>query len=485
METSKPIHCFTNDILADHDGVALAALIRRGELSVQEVEAAAIARIRQVEPQLKAVAYPAYDRPRRSGDPSRLLYGVPTLIKDNVDVLGMPSNHGSEAFVAPPAPKDDPYTLQYVSTGMTVLGKSRMPEFGFNATTEFRTGEPVCNPWNRAYSCGASSGGAAALVAAGAIPIAHANDGGGSIRIPAAATGLVGLKPSRGRHIDTNSSRSLPINIISEGVVTRTVRDTAAFFAATEQYWRNPKLAPIGLVEGPARRKLRIGLIMDSVNGVATDAPTRAAVEKTARLLEAEGHSVEPIPMPVDEQFAEDFTLYWALLASLTANFGRLLFGPSFEPGRLDGLTQGLRRHFRRDWYRIAGAMWRLRRISNVCARVFDRHELILSPVLTHTTPLLGHLSPNVDYNELIARLSAYVGFTPLNNIAGTPAISLPMGMTDSGLPIGVQLSAAYGDERTLIETAFALEAAAPWPLIHTSGHRAANVGGEVTLVQP
>lgn len=467
MNTPEPVHSFGDDVLADHDAVAIAALIRKGELSVEEVEAAAIARIQQLDPHLNAVAFAAYDAPRRNDDPARPLFGVPTLIKDNVDVQGMPTNSGSESFQADPAKKDDPYAQQFMSTGMTVLGKSRMPEFGFNASSEFRSSEPVRNPWNLQYSSGASSGGAAALVAAGAVPIAHANDGGGSIRIPAAATGLIGLKPSRGRHLPSKESRVLPIDIVSEGVVTRSVRDTAAFFAAMEHHWRNPALSPLGLIEGPARRKLRIGLIMTPVNGLPVDAQTWAAVEKTATLLEAEGHVIEPVQMPVAEQFAADFTLYWAMLASLTANLGRLLFGPSYDASKLDGLTQGLRGHFRKHALQIAPTVWRLRRAHAEYARMFEQHELILSPVLTHTTPLNGHLSPNMEYDELIARLGGYVGFTPLNNVTGTPALSLPMAMTDNGLPIGVQLLAAYGDERTLIETAFALEAANPWPAIH------------------
>src|SRR5512139_3873996 len=223
------VSAFTDDALGEDDAVGIAARIRSGEVSAAEVEAAAVARVRRVDPVLHAVAHAAYDRPRRSTDTGAALYGVPTFVKDNTDVVGMPSNHGSAAWTTRPAKRDGRYTRQYLSTGMTVLGKSRLPEFGFNATTEFMDEEPTRNPWNTGYSVGASSGGAAALVASGAVPVAHANDGGGSIRIPAAAAGLVGLKPSRGRHIAGEETRFLPVDIVSEGVVTRTVRDTAAF----------------------------------------------------------------------------------------------------------------------------------------------------------------------------------------------------------------------------------------------------------------
>lgn len=446
----------------DLDAVALAALVRRGEASPDELARAAIARI---DPELAAVEYAAYERPF-IGSPGGALYGVPTLVKDNTDVAGMPTNHGTAAFTARPAMRHGRYARQFLSTGMTVLGKSRLPEFGFNAGSEYESAAPVRNPWNLDRSPGASSGGAAALVASGAVPIAHANDGGGSIRIPAACCGLVGLKPSRDRHIRGDQDRGLPVHIGSEGVLTRTVRDTAAFVAACEDYWRNPTLPPIGLVEGPSRRRLRVGLVLDTVTGAVVDDQTRAAVENTAKLLERLGHEVSPVPQPVGPQFVDDFLLYWGMLASLAAGFGRLVFSREFDASRLDGLTKGLRRHYLQNARQTPGALFRLRRVPRAYARMFRRHEVVLSPVVSHIAPPLGHLSPTVPFDELLHRLVAYVSFTPLHNVAGAPAISLPMGMASEGVPIGVMLSAAYGDERTLLELAYALEAEQPWPRV-------------------
>ncbi|WP_406023013.1 amidase [Nocardioides sp. NBC_00850] len=467
MTAPARVHAFTDDALGDRDAVELTHLIRAGELSAAEVEAAAVTRLRQVAPGLHAMAYEAYDTPRRADADTGLLHGVPTLLKDNTDLLGMPTNHGSEAFRARPATHDGRYTTQFLSAGMTVLGKSRMPEFGLNATTEFRSGPPTPNPWNTRHSVGASSGGAAALVAAGAVPIAHANDGGGSIRIPAAAAGLVGLKPSRGRHIDGEMARTLPINMVSEGVVTRTVRDTATFHAALERHWRNPALPPLGLVEGPARRRLRVAMIIESVTDAVVDTPTKAAVERTATLLEEQGHSVEPVPIPVDARFGDDFLSYWGLLAFLAGNLGRLTIDRTLDTGRLDGLTDGLRRAFASGgWRRTPTALLRLRRAAAAYASVFDHHDVVLCPVVAGVTPPLGHLSPNVPFEDLVDRLLRHVAFTPLQNITGAPAISLPMGLSEEGLPIGVQLSAAYGDERTLLELAYALEEQSPWPRI-------------------
>src|SRR4051812_8740270 len=424
--TEQRVHAFTDDALGEHDAVALAEQVRSGQVSPAELVAAARERLDRVESRLHTVAVPMFDAPRSNGDKSAALFGVPTFLKDNTDLRGLPTNHGSEAFTPRPARRNGAYSAQYLATGLTIVGKSRLPEFGFNATTEYRTDEPVRNPWDTGHSVGASSGGSAALVASGVVPIAHANDGGGSIRIPAAAAGLVGLKPSRGRHIDGEQARQLPINMVSEGVLTRTVRDTAAFLAASEDHWRSPTLAPIGLVRGPAERRLRIGLVLDTVTGAFVDDDTRAAVELTASLLEKAGHVVEPMELPITHQFADDFVQYWALLADLVSSTGKLIYGRSFDVSRTDGLTQGLRRHHRKSLARTIPALRRLKRAQRVYAEMFAHRELVLSPVLAHVVPELGWISPQVPYDELIERLMHYVTYTPVNNIAGTPAISLP-----------------------------------------------------------
>ena len=278
---SDRLHAFSDDVLAEHDAVAIAELVRTGRLGAEEVARAAIERAARVTG-LNGVVHDVYDNPR-FGDPAAPLYVVPTFVKDNTDVAGLPTNHGTDAYVARPAKADGPYARQFMATGVTVLGKSALPEYGLNASSEFMTREPVRNPWHLEYSIGASSGGATALVAAGVVPIAHANDGGGSIRIPAACGGLIGLKPSRGRHLDGPEARAMPVNVVSEGVVTRSVRDTAAFVVAQEDQWRNPALPPIGLVQGPARRRLRIGMVVESVTGAHTCPQTKATPSSRSR----------------------------------------------------------------------------------------------------------------------------------------------------------------------------------------------------------
>ena len=468
---SHAVHAFTDDALGDVDATALGARVRSGEVSASELAAAAIRRAEAVQPVVNAVAHP-HDGRWGATSPSGpfasegVFAGVPTFVKDNVDVKGLPTNYGTEAFRARPARSDSPVVTQLRSLGVTVIGKSRLPEFGFSASTEYAAAAPVRNPWNPQYSSGASSGGAAALVASGVVPVAHANDGGGSIRIPAAACGLVGLKATRGRVVADRTDTKMPVPIVAQGVVTRTVRDTARFLAGAEQHRRAPGLPPVRLVEGPGRTRLRIGVSLDSPGGAVTDEETRTAVLHVADLLAGLGHRVEETSPPVPDRFVEDFASYWALLGALITRTGRLALGRDFDASRTDLLTQGLARTFRAEVLRAPGMIRRLRRSTAVYRSGFQDVDVHLSPVLSHTTPEIGFLSPTLGFDELFERLRTYVAFTPLQNASGGPAISLPLAQTSAGLPVGVQVAADLGDERTLLELAFELEAAQPFARI-------------------
>ncbi|MFJ5550091.1 amidase [Streptomyces sp. NPDC093225] len=462
------VHAFRDDALGEHDAVGLAAAIRRGEVGAAEAARDAAARVREVESRLRAVQVYAHD-PEPTGLPAHraggggAFAGVPTFVKDNTDYRGLPTGHGSAAFTPRAARRHAPFARQFLSTGVTVLGKTRLPEFGFSPSTEYEGAEPVRNPWHTGHSAGGSSGGSAALVAAGAVPLAHANDGGGSIRIPAACCGLVGLKPTRGRVVPNAQSRQLPLDIVSDGIVSRSVRDSAAFLAAAETYWRNPKLPPVGLAEGPTGQRLRIGFLVDSPNGVRSDTATREAVTGTAATLERLGHTVEPVELAVDPRFTDDFLTYWGLLSFLLGVTGRTL-GADFDRSRMDALSRGLRQTYLDDWRRTPGVLRRLKRTREAYAASFRGLDLVLSPVLAHTTPPIGHLSPTVPYRALIERILAYVAFTPVNNVVGTPSISVPAAhATADGLPVGVMFSGRPGGERKLLEVAFQLEADRPF----------------------
>ncbi|MFJ7156492.1 amidase [Streptomyces sp. NPDC101118] len=468
FEERPTVHAFRDDALGEYDAVGLAAAIRRGEVGAAEAARDAAERVRAVDARLRAVqvyadaAAPAAGA-APAGGTAGAFAGVPTFVKDNTDYQGLPTGHGSAAFTPRTARRHAPFARQFLSSGVTVLGKTRLPEFGFSPTTEYEGAEPVRNPWHTGHSAGGSSGGSAALVAAGAVPIAHANDGGGSIRIPAACCGLVGLKPTRGRVVRNAQSRQLPLDIVSDGIVSRSVRDSAAWLAAAETHWRDPKLPPLGLVEGPSDRPLRIGFLVDSPNGVKADATTRAAVTETAATLEGLGHRVEPVELAVDPRFTDDFLTYWGLLSFLIGATGRT-FGPDFDRHRMDGLSRGLREEYLRHWRGTPGVLRRLKRTREAYAAAFRGLDLVLSPVLAHTTPEIGRLSPAVPYRELVERILAYVAFTPLNNVVGTPSVSVPAARaTADGLPVGVMFSGRPGSERLLLEVAFALEADRPF----------------------
>ncbi|MEU2118446.1 amidase [Streptomyces sp. NPDC016459] len=463
FEERATVHAYRDDALGEYDAVGLADAIRRGEVGAAEAARDAAERVRAVEARLRAVQVHIDPPARAAGGEGGVLAAVPTFVKDNTDYLGLPTGHGSAAFTPRVARRHAPFTRQFLSSGVTVLGKTRLPEFGFSPATEYDGADPVRNPWNTGYSAGGSSGGSAALVAAGAVPIAHANDGGGSIRIPAACCGLVGLKPTRGRVVTNAQSRQLPLDIVSDGIVSRSVRDTAAFLAAAEAHWRNPRLPPVGLVEGPSGRRLRIGFLLDSPNGVSADTATRAAVRETATTLERLGHTVEPVELTLDPRFTEDFLSYWGMLSFLLGVTGRS-FGADFDRRRMDGLSRGLREDYLKGWRRTPGVLRRLKRTREAYAAAFRGLDLILTPVLAHTTPEIGHLSPTVPYRTLIDRILAYVAFTPVNNVVGTPSISVPAASaTEEGLPVGVMFSGRPGSERTLLEVAFALEADRPF----------------------
>lgn len=465
QSANDAVHAFTDDALGDLDATGVAARIESGEVTAHEVMQATLARVQTVQGQLNALAYSDFDRALvRSNRPTTGIFaGVPTAIKDNTDSAGLPTQQGSKSFSARPATVDSDFAKQFLSIGAISIGKTRLPEFGFNASTEYMTEEPVHNPWNPAYSAGASSGGAAALVASGALPIAHANDGGGSIRIPAAACGLVGLKPTRGRTIADPTDKSLPIRIISQGAVTRTVRDTARWMAGAESYYRNPRLAPVRLIEGPSSTRLRVGVITDSVTVTRTDDETRTSVAATAELLAELGHHVEDATHPVGPSFIEDFTIYWGFLSFAISTGGKRMLGPDFDKSSTDNLSQGLYSLYRKNLSKTPRMLYRLRRTQQQYSAMFHKYDIVLSPVVGHTTPELGFLSPAQPFGELFEKLIAYTSFTPLANISGGPAISLPLHQTANGLPLASHFSADLGDERTLLELAFELEEAQPW----------------------
>jgi amidase len=417
------------------------------------------------------MAFEAFDSARARADAQRpyggYFDGVPSFIKDNVAVEGMPTMQGTDAWDPHPMPANGDWARVFLATGLIPLGKTQMSEFGFSGSAEHPRIGPVRNPWNPEYTAGASSSGSAAFVAAGAVPIAHANDGGGSIRIPAACNGLVGLKPSRGRlPLDKETAR-MPLHLVANGVVSRSGRATAAFFREAERVYRNRRLPAIGDITHPGTQRLRIAMCTKSILREASP-EVRELTLKSAALLEELGHRVTEIDNPVPARFKDDFLVYWSFLAFAVVRGGRRMFGPSFDRTRLDSLTLGLDRHAARTLHKLPLSIARLTASRRITARLAGTYDAVLMPTLAEVTPRIGHLDPTAGYEQVMDRLIDWVGFTPLQNATGDPAISLPLGESANGLPVGMMLSTVVGQEARLIELAYELEDARPWARIQS-----------------
>jgi amidase len=464
------IHAFGDDALGDHDAVGLVAALRAGDVSAAELVEAAIARTEAVNPTLNGLAYEAFDRARGRANAARpyggYFDGVPSFFKDNVAVAGMPTMEGGDAWQPRPMRADGAFARVFLSTGLVPLGKTQMSEFGFSGSAEHPRIGPVRNPWDTDRTAGASSSGSAAFVAAGVVPVAHANDGAGSIRIPAACNGLVGLKPTRGRLPLDKETAQMPLHIVANGVISRSVRDTAAFLREAERAYSNPKLPPIGDVTDPGRQRLRIAFCTKSIVRDASP-EVRELTLKTATLLEELGHTVTEIDNPVPSQMKDDFLVYWQFLAFAIVRGGRRMFGPSFDRTKLDNLTLGLDRNAARNLYKLPLAIRRLSASRKFTARLSATFDAVLMPTLAHETPPIGHLDPTAPYEQIMDRLMDWVTFTPLQNATGDPAISLPLAESAAGLPVGMMLSTVRGQETRLLELAYELEQARPWPRIN------------------
>lgn len=339
------IHAFGDDALGTHDAVALVEALHAGRVSIPEV-------------------------------------------------AGMPTMEGTDAWTPSPALRDGEWAKLYLATGLIPLGKSRLSEFGFSPSAEHpRLGAVRC-PWDLEHTAGASSAGAAAMVAAGVVPIAHANDGGGSIRIPASVNGLVGLKPTRGWLPQERMQRLLPVRIISDGVLTRSVRDTAAFLRESERIYRALRLPPIGELTRPGRRRLRIGVTTEGIGRAASPEVTELTL-KVAVLLEELGHHVEPVRMPAEPAFADDFLLYWSAMAYALVRGGRRFYGASWDPSRLDNLTLGLAAQARRALHRIPAAIRGLAPRSACHRGVLRQLRRGADPDAGHGHPAAGLARPD------------------------------------------------------------------------------------------
>jgi len=450
--------------LASLDAVETAARIGAGEISAKEAVEAAIDRAERIDRKINAIAFKTFDAAREAaGTRSGPWAGVPTFIKDLDDLVGVPTGFGSRAFPGYKGRAQTPLIDAVLALGVVSLGKSATPEFGLTATTEPKSAGKTRNPWDTDHSTGGSSGGAAALVAAGVVPVAHASDGGGSIRIPASCCGNVGLKVSRNRYPEARPELAGPVTIAVHGVQSRTVRDTAAVVAALEVPPEESGLPPVGLATRASERRLRIGLFTAGADGLPVDVEVVEATRAAAKLCENLGHAVEEIALPFAPGLSEAFLLYWAKYAEVAVvkweeGSGLKRNGLAFE-----NFTLGLIETLEAQREKLPAAIARLQAADAEFASMFADLDLLLSPVVAAPPPEIGYLDADLPYEEHLKRVVGYAQFTGLYNIVGAPAISLPLSMSAKGLPIGAMFGAKKGDERTLLELAFELEEAAPW----------------------
>jgi amidase len=465
----------TMDDVASLDATAQAELVRRKEVKPIELVEVAIGRIERLNPQLNAVITPMFDLAREAAVaplPDGPFSGVPFLLKDLLaSYAGVRMAWGS-AFGRDFVPDhDSELVARHKRAGLIVLGKTNTPEFGLLPTTEPRAFGPTRNPWNTNHSSGGSSGGSAAAVASGMVPIAHGNDGGGSIRIPASCCGLFGLKPTRARNPLGPDLGDFMGGLVVEHGLTRSVRDSAALLDATcgpdtgDPYWAPPRERPYVEEVGANPGKLRIAVSTGTVGGTPVHADCLAAVEDAAKLCTDLGHHVEEAPDISNDALTQAFMTVFAAGDIATMDALALMLGREPAENEVEPLTwamAGLARGATAPQYLLS--MTVLQRFSRDVARLFLDYDIMLTPTLAEPPLPLGTLEDQPG-NPLfgIIRAASYVPFTPLCNITGQPAMSVPLYWNADGLPIGTHFVGRFGDEATLFRLAAQLEQARPW----------------------
>ncbi|HEY1130989.1 MAG TPA: amidase family protein, partial [Roseateles sp.] len=439
-----------------------ARLVRDGALPAEALVEAALLRIDAVEPALQSMSHRADALARRElltlpvAAPMR---GVPWLPKDSLDYPGMPTTSCSRSRTGRTIERGYPYTDRLQQAGLVAVGKTSMPEFGLLASTEPLAGPVTRNPWSVTHSPAGSSGGAGAAVAAGLVPLAQGSDGGGSIRTPAACCGIVGLKPGRDSTVRVRARHAIEDLLVSDSLMSRSVRDTAWGFAAAH---RDPA-RPVVKQSSPAR--LRIAVIDHGLRGQRPHADVVDAVRRTADLCESLGHHVQAATWPVDgDAVLSAFEDLWSHLSADSVDAVRSSIGGHriqdyLEPWtlalaeRANGLPTSALEHIYRQFAKLPSQL----------SGFFQQFDVLLSPVLGAPPPLLGRYGPSAPAATLLSDMFEWIAYTPLHNVAGIPAISLPLFHSREGLPIGSMFSADRHQEDRLLALAYEIETACPW----------------------
>jgi amidase len=460
-----------------HPATELAALLRAGEVSAPELVEVSLRRIDELEPAINAFTHVAHDSALAAADriqpgDSRPFAGVPIAIKDNRPVAGMPLTMGSDLF-GDFVPDHDAFLVRRLrEAGFVIVGKTSMPEMGILPTTEPRRFGPTRNPWDPERTPGGSSGGAAAAVAAGMVPVAHGNDGGGSIRIPASCCGLVGLKPTRGRvSVGPDSGHSF---LVCDGVLTRTVADTAGLLDVLagpetgDATWAPPApAAGYASLAGVDPGRLRIGLALEPpLDDATVDPICSQAAHDAATLLQSLGHRVEEITPPWSGlNLLPDFTRAFGPLISLTTWLGGRIAGREPTPGDVEPLTWALwERTLSQDTIGYLTAESRLASVARSRVAFFQPYDAVLTPALAQRPVAIGEIDGlGEDAMVKYGRSATFTPFTWIVNLTGQPAIALPLYQGHDGMPTAVQLIGPPAREEVLLSLAAQIEAARPW----------------------
>lgn len=473
---------------AKHDGLGLAGLVARKEVSPAELVETAVQAIEKVNPQLNAVLQVLADDAKAEvagGVPSGPFCGVPFLIKELVlHAKGVRLDMGSRLARGYVAGEDSELMARFRKAGFVLTGTTQTPEFGYNPTTETTLHGPVHNPWKAGHSAGGSSGGSGAAVAAGIVPVAHANDGGGSIRIPASCNGLVGLKPSRDR-VPAGPDYSDPLcGLACEFVVSRTVRDSATLLDIVA----GADVGAPGLPVPPARPyreeagtdpgKLRIAWTTQPASGEPVDPECERAVRDTVRVLEGLGHTVQEGGPAYDwDEFLDRIHVIWTAYNAMAVGEVAKLMGRTPGPDTLEAVTLACCEDGRK--YTAVDLLQSMEyggSLSRTVGRFFEDIDVLVTPTIAKRPAPHGEVDQNragLTAMEWTRQVFAYVPFTPLFNTTGQPAISLPLHWSADGLPVGVQFVGPLGDEAGLLRLAAQLEQAKPWadkrPPVHVA----------------
>lgn len=467
------------DELAFMDATAQAELVRKKAITASELVEAAIDRIERINPSLNAVITPMFEQARstlEAGVPDGPFAGVPFLLKDLIaEYAGVRITSGS-AFLLDYVPDQDSELVKRLKrAGLVVVGKTNTPEFGILPTAEPHAFGPTHNPWNLARTSGGSSGGSAASVAAGLVPMAHGNDGGGSIRIPASCCGLFGLKPTRARNPLGPNFGDIYGGFVAEHALTRSVRDSAALLDATsgpdvgDPYFAPPPARPFIQEVGADPGKLRIAFINEALTGVPIHDDCANAVKEAAALCQELGHEVEEFDLNTLQVdgflMTRSFTTIWSAGNAWTLDSWVQLFGRKPNPEELEPLTWALCEMGRgKSASDYLAAIQYLQVISREIAKLFVNYDVLITPTVAEPPVPLGTFESTPD-NPLqgYIRSASFVPFTPICNFTGLPGMSVPLNWNSEGLPVGTHFIGRYGDEATLFRIAAQLEQARPW----------------------